>query len=59
MCPELIFRWGEGIVVGCVNLLNKIVKSFQEEIISWILDPKSSKRGDKSRLSSKNQFDIN
>jgi len=45
MCPEFFFRWGEGIVVGCVNLLNKIVKSFKEEIISWILDPKSS-RGD-------------
>ena len=58
MCPEF-FRWGEDIVVGCLNLLNKIVKSFTEEIISWILDPNLPKRGDKSRLSSKNQFDMN
>ena len=43
MCPEF-FRWGEGIVVGCLNLLNKIVKSFTEQIISWMLNPKFSKK---------------
>ena len=37
MCPEF-FRWREGIVVGCLNLLNNIVSSFIEEIIFWILD---------------------
>ena len=32
------------IVVGCPDQLNKSVKSFTEEIIFWILDPKSSKK---------------
>ena len=43
MCSEF-FRWGEGIVVGCLNLLTKIVKSVTEEILSWILNPKSSRK---------------
>ena len=38
MCPEFFFRWGEGIVLGCLNLLNNIVSSFIEEIIFWILE---------------------
>jgi hypothetical protein len=45
-----LFRWGEGIVLGCLNLLNKIVKSFTEEIICWILDPKSSKKRREKRV---------
>ena len=30
--------------MGCLNLLNKRVKSFSEEIIFWILNPMSSKK---------------
>ena len=31
MFNELVFRRGEGIVVGCLNLLNKIVKPFTQK----------------------------
>ena len=31
MCSEFLFKWVQGIIVGCFNQQNKIVKSFTEE----------------------------
>ena len=46
------FRWREGIVVGCLNLMNKIVLSFTEEIILDIFRKEEIKAGYLGRTSS-------